>query len=53
MIQITPQMRILVAIKPADFRSYAVREVMRSSVARRCSGPRSGTRGSWHNVEPV
>ena len=30
MIQLTPQMRILVAIEPADFRNYAVTEVMRS-----------------------
>ena len=30
MIQITPQMRILVALEPADFRHYAVTVIMRS-----------------------
>jgi hypothetical protein len=30
MLQITPQMKILVAVEPADFRNYAVSEVMRS-----------------------
>jgi hypothetical protein len=30
MIQVTPQMRILVAIHPEDFRKNAARSVMRS-----------------------
>ena len=30
MIQLTPQMRILVAVEPVDFRNYAVTAVMRS-----------------------
>jgi hypothetical protein len=30
MIQITPQMRILVAVEPEDFRNYAALEVMLS-----------------------
>jgi hypothetical protein len=30
MIQITPQMRILVAVDPADFRNYVLYTVMHS-----------------------
>ncbi len=30
MIQLTPQMRILLAVEPTDFRRYAERAVMRS-----------------------
>ena len=30
MLQITPQMKILVAVEPADFRNYAVLEIMPS-----------------------
>jgi hypothetical protein len=29
-LQITPQMRILVCLEPVDFRNYAVRAFMRS-----------------------
>ena len=31
MIQVTPQMRILVAVEPVDFRNYAERTVMQSA----------------------
>ena len=35
MIQITPQMRIRVAVEPADFRNYAELAVMRSETTDR------------------
>ena len=33
MIQITPQMRVLVAVEPVDFRNYAEFGIMRSNLA--------------------
>jgi hypothetical protein len=38
MIQLTPQMRILVAVEPVDFRNYAVTAVMRSRAAADAGG---------------
>jgi hypothetical protein len=53
MIAIAPQMRILVAVEPADLRNYAESPVMLSleqgSHAKRCHGYRS----HQHSTDPL
>jgi hypothetical protein len=49
MIAITPQMRVLVAIEPADFRRYADKKVMRRVRRRARICAATGSISALHN----
>ena len=51
MIQITPQMRVLVAIEPVDFRRYAGKKVMRMVRRRERICTAVGSISALHNGE--